>query len=538
MKRRRYAPLVWFVLGFGIFMFTRMSKIVPTIPVAMLIAPVFILRFARTQPARRGILLTLVGFLLSINIGLWGLFDLDGGAFILIYSIVRSSLLAVLYFLPYMIDRLVYPKFAGRGSASSLMFPIITTALFFLSSLEGPFDGAIQSGKFVYGPMVFQQLLSLFGIWSFIFLTSWFASLLNYAWENSFQWSKIRWASAIFLSMVTLVFLFGVIKISSSDPESSTVKIAAVVLIPEEGEAISLDQAWAEKRVSPFEQSVARIAALTETAALNGAKIVSFQEFAMLIHEEDEQRLREEYQTIARENNVYLSITYAHYAQEGKGENKHLLIDSNGEIQLDYTKRYVSGLAELDLGEAGVYRKGPEILQTLDTPYGRIAISICRDMEFPHYMRQAGKDDVDIMLSPAYEWPKGLVIHSVYMRGIEYGFSLVRPTYNGITIAQDFNGRILSQMDSDATDSGILYADVPTRGVNTLYSQIGDALARICVLGFLGLVILSIVVSIGQKKNERLGSGLSVPSRSIGSVLPAARRRFMWARKGDHQSCE
>jgi apolipoprotein N-acyltransferase len=184
--KRKYAPLVWFVLGFGIFMFTRMSKIVPTIPIAMLIAPVFILRFTRTQPARRGILLALVGFLLSINIGLWGLFDLDGGAFILVYSIVRSSLLAVLYFLPYMIDRLVYSKFTERGSASSLIFPIITTALFFLSSLEGPFDGAIQSGKFVYGPMVLQQLLSLFGIWSFIFLTSWFASLLNYAWENGF----------------------------------------------------------------------------------------------------------------------------------------------------------------------------------------------------------------------------------------------------------------------------------------------------------------------------------------------------------------
>ena len=503
MKRRRHAPLAWFVLGFGIFMFTRMSKIVPTIPVAMLIAPVFILRFTRTQPARRGILLTLVGFLLSINIGLWGLFDLDGGALILIYSIVRGSLLAVLYFLPYMIDRLVYPKFAGRGSASSLIFPIITTALFFLSSLEGPFDGAIQSGKFVYGPMVFQQLLSLFGIWSFIFLTSWFASLLNYAWENGFQWSKIRWASTIFLTMVTLVFLFGAIKISSSRPEPITVKIAAVVLVPEEGEAVSLDQAWAEKQVSPFEQSVARIATLTKTAALNGAKIVSFQEFAMLIDEEDEQRLGEEYQRIARENNVYLSITYAYYATEGKGENKHLLIDNNGKVQLDYTKRYVSGLAELDLGEAGVYRKGPEILQSVDTPYGRVAVSICRDMEFPHYMRQAGRDDVDIMLSSAYEWPKGLVVHSVYMRGIEYGFSLVRPTYNGISIAQDFNGRILSQMDSDATDDGILYADIPTQGVNTLYTEVGDLLGWGSVLGFLALVLLSVILSIKRKKEKR-----------------------------------
>ncbi len=514
MNKRSYAPLAWFILGFGIFMFTRMSKMVPTIPVAMLIAPVFILRFTRTQPARRGILLTLVGFLLSINIGLWGLFDLDGGAFILVYSIVRSSLLAVLYFLPYMIDRLVYPKFTERGSASSLIFPIITTALFFLSSLEGPFDGAIQSGKFVYGPMVFQQLLSVFGIWSFIFLTSWFASLLNYAWENSFQWRKIRWVSAIFLSMVTLVFLFGVIKISSSDPEPSTVKIAAVVLVPEEGDAVSLEQAWAEKRVSPFEQTVARIAGLVETAALNGAKIVSFQEFAMLINEESEQRLREEYQRIAKEHNVYLSITYAYYAQEGKGENKHLLIDDDGQIRLDYSKRYVSGLAELDLGEAGMYRKGPEILQSVDTPYGRIAVSICRDMEFPHFMRQAGKDGVDIMLSPAYEWPKGLVVHSVYMRGIEYGFSLVRPAYNGITIAQDFNGRILSQMDSEETDDGILYADVPTRGVNTLYTEVGDLLGWGSVLGFLGLVLLSVVLSIRRKKEKResAGPGMSVPN--------------------------
>ena len=45
MNKRSYAPLAWFILGFGIFMFTRMSKMVPTIPVAMLIAPVFIPRF-------------------------------------------------------------------------------------------------------------------------------------------------------------------------------------------------------------------------------------------------------------------------------------------------------------------------------------------------------------------------------------------------------------------------------------------------------------------------------------------------------------
>lgn len=174
-------------------------------------------------------------------------------------------------------------------------------------------------------------------------------------------------------------------------------------------------------------------------------------------------------------------------------------IDNHGEIQLDYTKRFVSGLAELNIGEAAYFLKGPEVIQSVDTPYGKIAISICRDMEFPHYMRQAGRADVDIMLSPSYEWPKGLVIHSVYMRTIENGFSLVRPTQEGITVAVDFYGNILNQMDSADPGDGIMYADVPTQGVNTIYSNIGDLLGWICVVGFLGLLPLNIILRIKQK---------------------------------------
>lgn len=500
MNTKRYAPLVWFVLGFGVFVFTRMSKLVPTIPIAILIAPIFILRFIRTQPAGRGNLFTLLGFVFSINVGLWGMFDLQDGALSLFFNVLRSSLLAILYFLPYMIDRWIYPRLKAGGAVSSLIYPIVTTAIFFLSSLEGPFDGAIQSGKFVYGPIIAQQLLSLFGIWAFMFVSSWFASLLNCLWESDFDWEKTKKMATPFIVLVVAILAFGAIKTLSNSPEQSTVKIAAIILLPEEGEPASMKQAWADKLVSPFEKRVAQIENLTKTAALNGAKIVSFQEFAMMINEKDQERLRQEYKRIAKENDVYLSTTFAYFAQEGKGENKHLLIDNHGEIQLDYTKRYVSGLAELDLGEAGVYRKGPEIVQSVDTPYGKVAVSICRDMEFPHYMRQAGRANVDIMLSAAFEWPKGLVVHSVYMRAIENGFSLVRPTFNGITIAEDFNGKILAQMDSAETDDGIMYADIPTRGVNTLYTKVGDVLGWICALGLLGLISLNIVLSIRQKK--------------------------------------
>lgn len=58
------------------------------------------------------------------------------------------------------------------------------------------------------------------------------------------------------------------------------------------GRTISIDQIWAEKLVSPFEDNVSTIEKLTKTAALKGAKIVSSQEFAMMINEEDEGKLR------------------------------------------------------------------------------------------------------------------------------------------------------------------------------------------------------------------------------------------------------
>jgi apolipoprotein N-acyltransferase len=47
-------------------------------------------------------------------------------------------------------------------------------------------------------------------------------------------------------------------------------------------------------------------------------------------------------------------------------------------------------------------------------------------------------------------------------------------------------------MDSDLTDTGIMYAEVPTQGVKTLYSRVGDMLGWLCVVGFLGFLPLNL----------------------------------------------
>ena len=116
MSIKKYQSIILFLLGFGIFLFTRMSKLVPTIPIAILISFVLILRFIRTQPAGRGILLTLLGLFISMNIGLFGLFEVGGGDFnSLLFNLIRSSLLALLYFFPFMADRLIYTQFKNKG---------------------------------------------------------------------------------------------------------------------------------------------------------------------------------------------------------------------------------------------------------------------------------------------------------------------------------------------------------------------------------------------------------------------------------------
>ncbi|MEQ9298335.1 MAG: carbon-nitrogen hydrolase family protein [Cyclobacteriaceae bacterium] len=488
MKKPTIISLLLFVLGFGGFMFTRTSTLVPLIPVAILIAPVFILRFSRTLPASKGILLTLLGFLLSFNVALWGLFKFDDVAMMNTYSLIRSSMLAIVWFMPYMVDRLIHPKFADREIWSSLTFPVVLTAMFFLSSLEGPFDdGSGTLGSFSFGHLTFQQAYSLFGVWTYVFLYSWFHAIVNYWWERGFEWRYIKWSAIIYAGIISSIWIYGYVKTTAfASAGLDTVKVAAVVLLPEDGQAVRMERIFNQKVTSPMATTIKRIDSQVQQAANQGAKIVSFQEFAMTIQDKDESALVQQYQKIAEDHNVYLSITYAYFGREEKGENKHLFISPDGEILLDYTKRYLLGFGPF--GETAVFKKGPEVIQSVDTPYGRIGLSICRDMSFTSYLRQAARADVDIMLSPAYDWPKSSGPYYL-LSTINNGFSLVRPTYNGYSYAADYHGKILAHMESDTAKDGIMYAEVPTKGIKTLYPIVGEGLGWLSVIGLMGLLL-------------------------------------------------
>lgn len=490
--RRNYLPLTWFVLGFGIFMSTRASHFIPYWSAGIVIAPVFILAFGRSLPKRQGSWLTLVGFLLSCNIAMWGLFVLDNPTASMIYNTIRSSLIGLLFSIPYLADRAMYPKLIRAGGWATLSFPIAQTAMIFLISLEGPFDGdmisAVYSG---FGGIAIRQIASLAGLFGFVFIYSWLAAVINYAWEQRFNLSRVRSPALAIAVVLISLLLFGAFKTKApAKSEQDVVRVAAIFLPPEDGKAFDPNGLFSQEP-SHYDATLAQIEALTEKAASRGAKIVAFQESALKVHETDEDKVMVDFSTLAVKNGVYFSIGYGVFPDEGKGWNKAVLISDQGEVGVDYRKRYLLGFG--DFGETRIYNKGPEIIQSLDSPYGRIGVSICRDMSFPGYARQAGEQRVDIMLNPSYDVPKsGGPMYS--LRAVENGFAMIRPVYNGFSYAVDANGRVLSSMDSDQTDTGIMYAEVPTQGVKTLYSRVGDMLGWFCVVGFLVFLPLNLLL--------------------------------------------
>jgi apolipoprotein N-acyltransferase len=487
MTKDRYMPIVWFFVGFALFIFTRT---VTFIPLAIVVAPLFILRFLRTQKAVKGILLTLLGFTISLTISLWGLFSFEDKAFSLLFNTIRSLLIAIVLSLPYIADRLMVRRI--QGFLSTLIFPVACTMFYFLDSSFGPLDGlGIFYAYNQYGNLTLMQLLSVFGIWGSVFLLSWIASAVNWAWDRGFEWDRVRKGLAVFFCVVSLVFIYGGARVSPFFyPRGDTVRIAAITFLPYSQKAeASIEKVLKQRLYSPFEKTVSMIEQLTRQAALGGAKIVVWQEFAMLTNEGNQARFIEVVQRLAQENAIYLAISYGVLPQKGRGENRCVLINDKGQIEVNYLKH------NLAVGESYFMKKGPGGLSVVDTPYGRIGITICRDLEFPAYVREAGRKKADIVLSPAFDFPKGITPTNTYnqmLRTIENGFSLIRAVSNGLSVAVDYNGRILSSMNYFTASNEIMYADVPRKGIKTIYTRIGDILAWLCTAGFVVFMLFSI----------------------------------------------
>jgi apolipoprotein N-acyltransferase len=167
-------------------------------------------------------------------------------------------------------------------------------------------------------------------------------------------------------------------------------------------------------------------------------------------------------------------------------ENRFMIIDPKGEVVVD----------QLKYGCTAAFGMYSAQVQTVDTPYGRLAGVLCCDADFPYVLRQTSRKGVDILLVPSYEPTREeLWAHSeiVPFRAIENGISIFRITIQGYSLAIDPFGRILGAMDEVTASQGLFVAQLPTHRVNTIYSYVGDGAGWLAVGGLIVLVVLAIL---------------------------------------------
>jgi apolipoprotein N-acyltransferase len=497
-------------VGFFFLLFANGMKIVP---VAAWIAPVFIVRFLRTQKPALALPLAAIVNAAAFYFQ-WSAAFKDAGALFTL----STAAFGLIVFVPYVIDR-VFPRRA-LGFAGTLVLPAAWVVLEYALSLGLPLGTFFNLGYTQSSNTALLQIISVTGVWSISFLILWFATVVNYAWEAGFDLKKAGRGLATYAIVLLAVMTFGGLRLALFRPMGPTVQVA-VLTTNVDGEPLpdAETEGWqrlvsgsltAEDR-RQIQAAMGRIngdlLARTRIQARAGARIVTWSEFNAQTFSDGEVAFLARAQAVAREERIYLAFPLevtepdmARRAEPGVFQvNKSVMITPDGEIAYQYLKH------NLLIGpETTTTVRGPRVIDSIQTPYGRIASVICLDMEYPDFMRLAGNQRVDIMLSGAIDGTastRGNPLHSIMAsyRTIEEGFSLGRAGFYGQNIAVDYQGRIIGAANHYTAGDRTVVAHLPIQGVRTAYSALGDFFPWMCGAS---LIVLLIIASLRRRHTD------------------------------------
>ena len=456
------------------------------IALAAWVAPIFLLRFVRTSRPLVGIAAV---WLVSVGCALV--------CWILLAAPFQASTIALAVYLgtgftpPYLLDRLLSPRLGTLGRL--LLFPTAWATCEFMMGAFSPVGASYGIRALTQtGNLPLLQLLSVTGVYGIGFLIGWFATVVNWVWENSPSHGKARVIVGSFAAALIVTLLGGAARLALAPAPADYVNIAGLTpsksVMRSVGYAISTrfpydqpEMATDAKLKEAYVPIMEDLIAGTSEAARAGAKIVVWSELAVRLPASDKPALLAKAAEVAKKEHVYINVTSGTPGLK----NEANLIGPDGKIVWNYEKSNpVPGLENLHRGQTPV--------PVAQTPFGRLTTVICYDANFPTLNRVKA----DILMVPAFDWPQAGYSHTMKwanLRAIENGYSFFRTDFNGQSAAFDQYGHVLATQDATRGDRNILYADVPVRGVSTFYNMVGDLFAWLCVLAAIGFAGLAIV---------------------------------------------
>jgi apolipoprotein N-acyltransferase len=474
---------LWLAIGLALLPF---STVHAGLPLAAWLAPIFIMRFARTQSIRLGLPVVMLVSGAALALPWRDFLPLPFGA-------AAGFIYGLAFSVAYVADRVLCPRLSGL--ARTLVFPLTVTIVDWSTShlLLGSYGSPAYTQA---GDLPLLQVVSITGVWGLTFVIHWLAPVANAIWEERSNWRAVRVSAGAFGGVLLALVLFGSARMTFFAPSGPTMRVAALGdtrerYRPVEPAFFLLTPGTPEQRGSFHTQAAPLLEELfnrTEQQARAGAQVVSWFEDAAIILKEDEPAAIQRGQDLARGEGIYLEmglLVILPTDQYPFQQNRALLIDPTGNVVWTYDKTYPTPGPE-----SAFTAPGSGVVPITQTAFGRIASVICFDMDFPWLVRQAGQAHADLLIAPSLDWAEAKSSHAqlATVRAVENGVSLLRPSGDGLSQAVDHQGRILAAADSFVTDKAVFLTSVPARGVTTLYAAIGDSFAYLCVAGLLSLV--------------------------------------------------
>jgi apolipoprotein N-acyltransferase len=412
------------------------------------------------------------------------------------------------------------------GFLATLFFPSFAVALEFLNTVYG---GGIwwSVANSQFGLSWLTQLASVTGVLGISFLLYWTASvvvwLLGPGRRMRRQWKV---GLGIYGAVMAVVVVAGCVRYSGGDGGDRRVKVAGVTVpLVKLYETFYSDYSGRRIIVNPrasvtdpvmrlvgqaevsyiesadtmrFRNTAAAIRvvndslfALSQEAVDRGAQIISWSEGNGIGWKVEEEGLIQRGQQFSARNKIYLLMTLClvHPGKITPGrkflENEAVLLGPDGSVLTKFHKNNPVPMVEAS-------QPGDGIIPVVQTPFGRLAVSICYDADQPEQMRQLGRQDADLLLLPSGDWYaiSPFHTHMAVYRGIENGCSIFREVSNGLSIATDYRGRPAGKRDYFRDGASYWMTELPVGHVRTIYGRIGDVLPYGCLVFTLMTVVL------------------------------------------------
>jgi deaminated glutathione amidase len=159
--------------------------------------------------------------------------------------------------------------------------------------------------------------------------------------------------------------------------------------------------------------------------------------------------------------------------EDGLFANRSMLVTPNGEVSATYDKIHMFDV-DLPTGEkhreSSLYSPGDEAV-VAEAPFGKLGLTVCYDVRFPHLYRDLARKGAEIITVPAaFTVPTGQAHWETLLRAraIENGCYVLAPAQGGAhedgratfghSLAIAPWGEVIGRLDHD--EPGVLFAEL------------------------------------------------------------------------------